>query len=181
MRDFLFVRHGQSQANADGTIATASTPLVEEGLEQARKTGEELKDRKIKVIACSPYVRAQQTAEVIAGEFGIDIAQVRVIDELRERDLGEISGGPKTHPTEWYYTSNDGDEGMEPCEELAERMAKALKKIDKLRREGLVLVVGHGVSGFYLQQVAKGHKTVDEFDPPSQMNNAGVAHVSYKK
>lgn len=180
MRDFLFVRHGKSQANADGTIAIASTPLTEEGLKQAHKTSEKLRDKKIKVIACSPYLRAQQTAEVIAGELGIDIANVRVIEELREREFGEIEGGPKTHETAWYYTSNDGED-MEPCEELAMRMAKALKKIDKLRREGLVLVVGHGASGFYLQQVAKGHKTVDEFDPPSQMNNAGVAHVSYKK
>lgn len=179
MSYFLFVRHGKSQANQDGTIAVASTPLVEEGIEQARQTAEKLKDANVKVVVTSPYLRAQQTAETIAGELGIDLKHIKVIEELRERGFGEADGGPKEHDTAWYYTSNDG-EGMEPCEELAVRMGKAVKQIHKLSKEGVVLVVGHGVSGFYLQQIAKGHTMVDEFDPPSQMSNADVAKVSFK-
>lgn len=179
MPDFIFVRHGKSQANESGVIADGTSPLVEEGFEQARKTAQEVKGLGIIAIACSPYLRAQQTAEVIARELGANTAHIHVIDELRERSMGELEGKPKSHDSEWYFESDDA-EGIEPRDKLAMRMRMALQRIGELaEKEGLILVVGHAVSGFYLQQIAKGKTQFADFDPPLQMSNADFARVAF--
>ena len=78
MGKFIFVRHGQSQANADGILADEHSPLTELGIEQARRTGYEIQSLGIKTILCSPFLRTQQTAEIIAGELGIEISHLKL-------------------------------------------------------------------------------------------------------
>ena len=177
MSSFIFVRHGQSEANANGTIATAKTTLTQVGIEQARKTAKEVKDLGITMIVCSPMLRAQQTAETIAGELGIDIAHIKIIDELRERGLGEVEGKPKDHESEWYF-SDTNEFGVEPSKDLFARMAKCLESIKVLSGSNKILVVGHAVSGFYLQQIAAGKSSLKDFDPISQMSNADFIEVT---
>lgn len=55
----LYVRHGKSTANANGTVGTPDTRLAEEGIEEARITGQDLKDYDVSNIVCSPFIRAQ--------------------------------------------------------------------------------------------------------------------------
>lgn len=43
----LFVRHGKSLANANSTIGEPDTKLAEEGLEQARVTGQDLSGQNV--------------------------------------------------------------------------------------------------------------------------------------
>ena len=172
---FIFVRHGQSQANADGIIADGTSPLTDNGIEQARKTGLEVKDLGITTIVCSPYLRAQQTAETIAGELGIDLAHIKIIDELRERGLGDCEGKPKAQASEWYSQSNDHT--LEPRQELLDRMHIALEKIKATDSTGLVLVVGHAISGFFLFEAAKDIKTLAEMGGDNQIGNADFVKV----
>lgn len=179
MSSFIFVRHGQSQANADGIIAGAHSPLTEGGIAEARKTAGEVKDMGIKVVACSPYLRAQQTAEIIAGELGIELGNIRIIENLHERGLGVLENGPKEHDGTWYFL-DEASEGIELRRALLGRMTRCLDEIAALRQEGVVLVVGHAISGFYLQQVAAGKTSLDDFDPPSKMGNADYAVVEFK-
>ena len=176
MKKFIFVRHGQSQANADGVIADAHSPLTENGLEQARKTASEIKDKNITLILCSPYLRAQQTAETIAGELGIAIDQIKIIDELRERGLGVLENNTREHEGIWYFT-DEFSEGIELRKALFERMKKCLKHIEQLSEKETVLVVGHAISGFYLLQAAAGKESVEDMDPPSLMSNADFLEV----
>lgn len=172
---FIFVRHGQSQANANGIIADGTAPLTATGIEQARKTGLEVKDLGITTIVCSPYLRAQQTAETIAGELGIDLAHIKIIDELRERGLGDCEGKPKNQPSEWYSQSDDPT--LEPRQALLDRMHSALEKIKAPDNTGLVLVVGHAISGFFLFEAAKGIKTLAEMGGDNQIGNADFVKV----
>lgn len=169
----LFVRHGESEANAAGVVADGGKPaLSQKGIEQAQKTGEELVNHDIKVIACSPYLRAQQTAEIIAGEIGIGIKDIKIIEELRERDLGETEGKPKQHDNEWYFET-DTEEGIEPRQVVLDRMVIALQKISQLEpQRGKILVVGHAVSGFYFIQAAKGNVKVKDMEDYSHLSNA---------
>ncbi len=176
MSKFIFVRHGQSQANADGILADENPPLTEEGLRQARKTGYDLKDKGIKTIVCSPFLRAQQTAETIAGEIGIDIKHIKIIEELHERRLGRLEGTKKTHDSKWYETTY-GEDGMEIRPVIIKRMQKCLEKIKQESKNGLVLAVGHGGSGFYLLQVAKGKTRFEDFDTHSGISNAEFIEV----
>jgi len=176
MPNFIFVRHGQSQANATGVIADAHSPLTEEGIKQAQKTANEVKQFKITLIACSPYLRAQQTAETIAGELGIDIAHIKIIDSLQERNLGVLENNPREHEGTWYFT-DEGSEGIEPRTKLFERMKGCLAEIKQLSENDAVLVVGHAISGFYLLQAAAKKNSVDGFGSPSQMSNADYTVV----
>ncbi len=172
---FIFVRHGQSQANADGIIANGTSPLTDAGIEQARKTGLEVKDLGITTIVCSPYLRAQQTAEMIAGELGVDLAHIKIIDELRERGLGDCESKPKTQASEWYSQSDDPT--LEPRQALLDRMHLALEKIKATDSTGLVLVVGHAISGFFLVEASRGAKTLADIGADNQIGNADFVKV----
>lgn len=173
---FIFVRHGQSQANADTVIADAHSPLTESGIAQARKTGIELKGKGITLIVCSPYLRAQQTAETIAGEIGIDIAHIKIVDDLRERGLGELENEHREHEGLWYFT-DDESKGIEKRQDLLNRMKRCLVAIKEFGQHETVLVVGHSISGFYLLQVAAGKQFVTELESPALMSNADYIEV----
>lgn len=179
MTSFIFVRHGQSQANADGVIADSQPPLTETGIEQARKTGTEVKSLGVTMIVSSPYLRAQQTAETIAGELGIDLAHIKIIDELAERGLGALEGKPKKQDGLWYFTDEQSG-GIESRANLIKRMQNCLKIIKDLSKTNKVLVTGHSISGFYLMQVAVGKTTVDQIDSPALMSNADYIEVEIK-
>ncbi len=176
---FIFVRHGQSEANAAGIIGDSTTPLTDQGKGQAQQTGVNLKDKNITTILCSPFLRARQTTEIIATELGLPTTAITIIDDLQERGTGELVNKPKTHESEWYYIT-DSAEGEEKCQALLERMTRALNQIKAVKSDGMLLVVGHAVSGFYLQQVAAGKTSLDQLDPPTQMNNADHVLVKTK-
>lgn len=181
MSKFIFVRHGQSEGNAEGYIASAKTKLTELGIKQARETAEKLKEFKIDIIACSPMIRAQQTAETIAAELGINVASIKVIEELRERGLGLLEDNPKDHENDWYPTF-DNEFGAESRRELIDRMDRAVTKIKELVKDKkTVLVVGHAISGYYLIEVASGRRNIEEFEPPTEILNAGIVEVSIGK
>lgn len=176
MEDFVFVRHGQSQANADRYVATGDSPLTGLGREQARQTAEKVSDLGIEVVASSPCLRARQTAEIIAGQLGIGAADIVVLDSLRERGLGEFEGRPKTRESGYFFTV-DREMGVEPKAEVLERMRACLNEIRELSRLGKVLAVGHAVSGYFLIEASKGRE-LGELDPPSQMSNADYVVIA---
>jgi uncharacterized phosphatase len=173
---FIFVRHGQSTANADRNIATDTTPLTDTGKSQARATALEINKLGIKTIACSPLTRAQQTAEIIAAELGIEISDIKLIDELKERDLGNLKGKSKQHESHYYYTVNN-EHNVESYDEIINRMKRAVQRINELNKKGPLLVVGHAVSGYYLIEVAKGRDKISEFEEPEEIMNADFVEV----
>lgn len=174
----LFVRHGKSIANASATVGTPDTPLAEEGLEQARATGQDLKNENVTKIVSSPFIRAQQTAEIIAGELGIALGDIEIIPDFYERRMGDLEGKQKQHETSYFY-ENDNENNFEPQQELIERMKRAFNQIKQIasKTDGATVAVGHATSGFYFLQVAKGKKTYSEFEPYNQMNNAEFVEV----
>ena len=174
----LFVRHGKSIANATGMVGTPDTPLAEDGLEQARTTGQDLKGQNVTRIVCSPFIRAQQTAEIIAGELGIGLDQVTIIPDLYERRMGTFEGKPKQCETAYFF-ENDSDNDFETHAELITRLEIALEQIMQIAKDasGTVVAVGHATSGFYFLQVAKGKKRFEDFDPVNQMANAEFVEV----
>jgi len=176
----FYVRHGKSIANATGIIGTPDTQLAEEGLEQARVTGRDLKEYNVTNIVCSPFIRAQQTAEIIAGELGIPIRDIAIIDELGERRMGDLEGNPKRHESAFFY-DNDTDLGFESRQDLITRMKIATRKVREIAENatGATVVVGHGTSGFYFLQVAKGKLRYEDFDPINQMSNAEFIDVEF--
>src|SRR5688572_6759018 len=155
MNSFVFARHGKSQANKKSEVALLDSPLTKEGKAQARKLARSLKSQGITVVVTSPYSRAYDTAAIIAKE--LSLPEPEIIEELHERGLGDFEGKPKQHESEWYFTIDD-QANVEPIPEVIARMQSALQKIVAL--PGKVLVIGHAMAGYYLQQVALGRYNI---------------------
>jgi broad specificity phosphatase PhoE len=101
----LIVRHGQSagnvardeaEANGSDLIALnnrdADTPLSDLGKAQARALGSWLcrlpAASRPDTILSSPFVRAHQTASIIAAALGLDEADIEIDERLREKEFG---------------------------------------------------------------------------------------------
>lgn len=161
-----------------GLIGEPDTPLTEKGREQARATGQSLKAENITQIISSPFLRARQTAEIIAAELGLPLSVIKTMQDLRERRMGDLEGKPKTYETAYYYDEHP-EHSLEPQQVLIERMQQVLATITQLASEtkGTTLVVGHAASGFYILQLAKGHQSVDQFDPSTNIDNAAFVEM----
>jgi len=123
-RHLLFIRHGQYVLPTDDTPEGHDPVLTEKGHEQARLTGERLRDLGIEVavIHASTMARAEQTAEGIAAFFpGVP---VRKTDLLRE---GVPALHVPTHPT-WRPSAED-------IREDPPRISKAFESIVQRWRE----------------------------------------------
>ncbi len=89
--DFYFVRHGESESNADGRIQGHSdSSLSELGLRHAEAAGMWFSERKIDAILTSPLSRAHQTSAAIARHAGM--GEPERMPELMELDTGILSG-----------------------------------------------------------------------------------------
>lgn len=87
----LLLRHGQSVWNAEGRWQGCADPeLSELGAEQAAGAAARLEDEGIWAVWSSPLLRAHQTAAIISEHLGL--GQVLLEADLRERDVGELSG-----------------------------------------------------------------------------------------
>lgn len=150
MKHLYFIRHGQSVMNVSGHIAgSTDTPLTDEGREQARTTGKQMKTDKIKVdiIIASPLSRAHETAKLVAEEIGYPVDKIHTNPLLTERHFGELEGKP------WSPDLNmDGFSDLETDDTLIERAHLAFKWLKNLPEEN-VLVVSHGAFGRALRSI----------------------------
>jgi len=113
-RRLWVVRHGESAGNvardraeAEGLARIAlesrdvDVPLSERGQGQARALGSWLGEARPDTVWVSPYLRAQQTAQLALEEAGLDVPLV--IDErLREREFGVLDGLTRKGITEMW-------------------------------------------------------------------------------
>jgi probable phosphoglycerate mutase len=86
----LLARHGATTLSAEDRFAGSSdVPLSEEGVEQARRLGERLRDEPIAAVYCSDMHRAMRTAEAIVQPQRLNII---TRPALREMDHGQWEG-----------------------------------------------------------------------------------------
>ena len=89
---FIFLRHGQSQGNAEGRYqGQADYPLTELGIRQAQALAKKWESTGLEfdMVISSPLTRARQTAEIIAQRLGVALE----LDGIwMERNTGVIEG-----------------------------------------------------------------------------------------
>ena len=101
----VLVRHGQSEWNALGLwTGLRDVPLSEEGIEEARRAAEALRDVKFDVGYTSELGRAQQTLEEIKTALGQTEIPTIAAPELNERDYGDLTAKNKWKIQEEYGT-----------------------------------------------------------------------------
>ena len=185
--NLYLVRHGETEWNVKGIIqGQLNSNLTEKGIEQAKKTGDELKDIKFDMIFSSDSTRAYDTALIIKLDRELIIETSHL---LRERSFGSFEGKHGSEFLEafreklnkketlsdeegWNFTVSDDSEsdGI-----LASRFITKLREIAVAYPNKTVLVVSHG--GPIRMFLAKiGYATRQELIGGS-LKNAGCVNV----
>ncbi len=148
-----FVRHGESQANADNIFGGPDSPLTDKGRLQVRAAGEKLKAEGIIIdrITTSTYRRSIDTARIIAEVIGFDQAQIKYDYRLVEYDFGKAIGRSIDDINQAEIIEGPGTEGPEG---FRTRVLKAFAEIESL--SGNILVVSHAGVGRMMQAIKLG-------------------------
>lgn len=148
---YLLMRHGHSQANAQGKIiSTPEQGLANYGLsEQGEKQLQEALARWSwpvpTQIVHSDFLRTTHTAARVAAAFGVEMQQEV---GLRERHFGELEGKADHHyPDVWAFDAKSAEHTqwqVEPVSRVAARMCAVLEALEQRFTNETVLVVSHG-------------------------------------
>ncbi len=146
---FYFIRHGESEANAQKKFQgwSIDSALTEKGMQESKEIKEKMKNKKISAVYSSPAKRCTQTAEIIFENGCI------IDDRLKERGLGEWEGKTKYYvkekwPEEYAQYKLNRDtrkvKGSEQFEELEARGKQFLHEIIAKHDGQKVAVISHG-------------------------------------
>lgn len=104
MATLVLVRHGKSEWNEKGLwTGWKDIPLAPKGIEEAKKTGEELKDIRFDYAYASALVRAQQTLDEILKTLGQHPPVVH------NKALNERNYGDYTQKNKWEVQKEVGE------------------------------------------------------------------------
>ena len=135
---FYFLNHGETDWDRDGRLAgRINAPVNDNGIAQARRAGEALREAKIRTICSSPQDRALMTAEIVAAQIH---APVVTIEGLRDCCFGSLDGELSG---DWLDAWRHGvtPDGAESIRKFLARGVRAMNLA--LQRPGPVLIVGH--------------------------------------
>ena len=94
------IRHGESMANATGTLSGwQNVSLTLKGRSQAKAAGRQLQGLSCSEVWCSDLIRARETAEIAMNIWKADrtpMPPMYVRAALRERCMGELQGLSKS-------------------------------------------------------------------------------------
>jgi uncharacterized phosphatase len=154
MKQVIFIRHGESIANAEDWVAgRTDVELTGLGREQAKKAAQKViaDGKKVGIIIASPLKRARETAEIIAREIGYPISKIQIDLNLIELETGKWTRG--TH----QKLSDDMLSGVFPDgykEEIAIHGRSIIEKLRSIPEQNIMLV-GHGGAGRMMLQLIK--------------------------
>jgi broad specificity phosphatase PhoE len=146
MTTIYLMRHGEAH-NSRGLFYGPSPELNEQGRAQVAWTAKHFKEQGVSLDAvyASPYVRTQQTAELMAEAYGLSVT---TRENLKEWDVGPYLD----QPLRQFYADTHYDEdppprtfppGVETLDELCVRMQGEMKKILEEQAGKTALVVSH--------------------------------------
>lgn len=142
-----FLRHGQSQANAEGVLAgQLDSPLTLLGQHQAQHEGERLaaEGQVFDVIISSPLVRAYDTAVTVATAINYPLGAIEIDPRLMERHAGELEGKSTGLLAQAIATNTYN---VESSQILAARCQAVLDDVQDRYGDKTVLLVAHAGVG----------------------------------
>ena len=146
-REFLFVRHGQTDWNSKGRLqGRTDRPLDATGIAQAQAVSDCLTDEPVCAIVSSPLQRASQTASIISQSLSVSVS---IEPDLTERDFGALEGRLVSEITPSgcngleFATLEKIAEDTEPWNSVCERVYSGVTKWLDFCSGQRVLFVGH--------------------------------------
>ena len=171
----LFARHGETDDNVPPPRVQGwiDTPLNDRGREQARALADSVRSHDVAVVHSSHLARARETAEIVAGELGLEV----VVDErLAESRRGSWEGRllediEREEPDRWAAWRRGGGEfrfpGGESLAEHAERVAAALEEVRRGQRPALCVCHGGTIRCAFALRNPRGLDSFHELDVPN--------------
>jgi broad specificity phosphatase PhoE len=175
----ILVRHGESSGNRDRIFATSphDLPLTELGYRQAHEAARRIAQLfRPELVVTSAYLRASETARIIAGALGLPL---EIEPNLHEREIGAHRG----RSYDSFLTEPDYDpqrpwawkpQGGESYEEVQARVGPILDRLAAAHTARDVVIVSHG--GVMTALWAYVARTWDEAHVPS---NCGMVLIEY--
>ena len=150
----MLVRHGETEHNVAGVLqGWNDSDLTAAGKGQVERLAQRLRHSGATALYSSPLARARATAEIIAREVELPIAE---IDDLREMNCGGWEGrrffGIREEEPELFRRWTE--EADFPCPDgeshagVRERVARGLARIEQEASgaSGRAIVVSHGIA-----------------------------------
>ncbi len=145
---YYVMRHGEAMSNAASVLETKGDPenhLTEKGKQQVIESLSFIKTLDIDVIIASPFVRTQETAQIISSMLELP---VQTEEKIREFDMGDYSGKPASsylgHFGHDYLKYDTRPKNGETHREMMHRSMKALMEFEEKYEGKNILVVTHG-------------------------------------
>ncbi len=146
--NYYVMRHGEAMSNAASVLETKGDPnnhLTEKGKQQVIESLSYLKTLKIDVVISSPFVRTQETSQIISSMLEIP---VELEENIREFDMGDFSGRPASeylgHYGHNYLHYDTRPKGGETHREMMHRSMKAIMSFEEKYQGKTILIVTHG-------------------------------------
>ena len=148
---YFVMRHGEAEHNLGGFISDAKDApdhLTEKGKEQVRQSAEAIKNKKIDLIVASPFIRTEETTEIVREVLGLPKESVITDDRLHEFVVGNKkfktwkdyhSALPKTKENFSYAY-----EGGESYMNIKKRVMDLMYKLEQKYAGKNILLVTHG-------------------------------------
>src|SRR3989344_712039 len=146
-----FVRHGESDSNADGVIRGPDASMTEKGKEQVSIVADRIVRIGVEAIVASPFPRAIETARTIGERVGLPIEESDLFVE-RRRPSALIGKKMKdvdvtailSEIFEGYGKKEHRHSDEENVEDLKQRLLAALSFLEQ-HSKNRICVVTHGV------------------------------------
>lgn len=200
MPKLILVRHGQSLWNLENRFTGwVDVPLTEQGIAEARRAGELIKNVSIDVAYTSGLRRAQDTLANILDASGKTATPVIRDQALNERDYGDLAGLNKDDMREkygeeqvhiWRRSYDVAPPGGESLKDTRERTLPFFERaiLGDIKQGKDVLVVAHGNSNrsivmalenltpeqILAKELATGVPLVYDLNPDGSMNSVEI-------
>lgn len=154
MRLYL-IRHGQTTGDLEGRFGgTYDDHLSPKGIQQAKELSLKLEDLGIEIIYSSPYLRAKETAEILAKKLKIPI---KIQKDLRECDVyAHLSGAFKKDHLEEVEKLKDRNYRLKGGEEypvFKERVLRVIENVATTNHQVLAIVFHGGPLKCFLREI----------------------------
>lgn len=158
--EIFVTRHGQTDWNVlEKLQGQTDIELNDIGRQQAKETGELIKNENIDLIISSPLKRAKETAQIINRNFNVSIIED---NRLMERRFGKCEGLTKNDRKKlkeinpeindiWNYNKNINFNNMETMKEFRSRIYEFLDDMIKDYKDKNILIVTHGGTSVYIK------------------------------
>lgn len=170
-----FVRHGQTNDNLRNIVqGRVDNPLNDTGRKQAYETGLKLKALNINFdkLYTSPLIRAKESGNIINSI--LNIKDVKVIDDLTEREFGSLEGLDVAYMRTLAKDPNFKPTGFETDEEIIKRVSSCVTNLTTTGSNILIVCHSHTIKAM-MSYINK-----DKYNFDFLLLNAQVVKVKYE-